>query len=120
VLNALERSQITVSQFILSILTQHQYNEHPVVRDLLFHSPDILSAFLKHSRRNHKLLQCSTRFVQDSYLRELREVASKDSGWHFGALSATTKQLEEFDIEEMAQDIVRRAPGLSELFGVLL
>ncbi|KIK83703.1 hypothetical protein PAXRUDRAFT_153078 [Paxillus rubicundulus Ve08.2h10] len=88
VLDALKRSQITASQFILSILTQHQYNEHPVVRDLLLHSPDILTAFLRHSRRNHELLQCSTRFVQDSYLRELREVASKDSGWHFGALSA--------------------------------
>ncbi|KIK71791.1 hypothetical protein PAXRUDRAFT_91755, partial [Paxillus rubicundulus Ve08.2h10] len=65
-----------------------------------------------------KLLQCSTKFVQDSYLRELQEVASKDSSWHFGALSATTKQLKEFDIEDMAQDIVSQAPGLSELFGV--
>ncbi|KIJ58556.1 hypothetical protein HYDPIDRAFT_68993, partial [Hydnomerulius pinastri MD-312] len=120
VIETLERCQITASQFVLSILTHRQYNDHPVVKDLLLHSPNILSAFLKHPSNDDKLLQCSAELIRNSYLRELRDIASEESGWHFGASSATTKQLEEFSIEEMARDMERHAPGLWDLLGILL
>ena len=120
VFEALESCQITASQFFLSVLTHRQYDNHPVVKDLLLHSPDILSAFLMHPSKNNKSLQHSAEFIKDSYLRELRDVVSEESGWHFGASNATTKQLEDFDIEDMARDMERRAPGLWYLLGALL
>ncbi|KIK90836.1 hypothetical protein PAXRUDRAFT_65422, partial [Paxillus rubicundulus Ve08.2h10] len=43
-----------------------------------------------------------------------------DSGWHFGALSKTAKQLEDFSLEKMAQNMGSDAPELCRMIGLLL
>ncbi|KAG1768805.1 hypothetical protein EDD22DRAFT_999735 [Suillus occidentalis] len=47
-------------------------------------------------------------------------MSSEHAGWHFGASSTTTKQLEDFSIEEMAQEMETSAPTLWSLLGGLL
>ncbi|KAI5982402.1 hypothetical protein EDD15DRAFT_2144998, partial [Pisolithus albus] len=54
------------------------------------------------------------------YRAELKEITSEDRGWHFGALNVTTKQLEEFSIDDMARDMEICAPELWKLLGFLL
>ncbi|KAG1882355.1 hypothetical protein F4604DRAFT_1546252, partial [Suillus subluteus] len=51
---------------------------------------------------------------------EVRRLASKDSGSHFGASSATTEQLEQFNVKDMAQGMIHSAPELWALLGALL
>ncbi|KIK75322.1 hypothetical protein PAXRUDRAFT_173185, partial [Paxillus rubicundulus Ve08.2h10] len=51
---------------------------------------------------------------------ELKKITSEDSGWHFGALSTTTKQLEDFSLEKMAQDMGSDALELCRMIGLLL
>jgi len=47
-------------------------------------------------------------------------MSSERAGWHFGASSTTTKQLEDFSIEEMAREMETSAPALWNLLGGLL
>ncbi|KIK76825.1 hypothetical protein PAXRUDRAFT_17913 [Paxillus rubicundulus Ve08.2h10] len=51
---------------------------------------------------------------------ELKKITSEDSGWHFGALNTTTKQLEDFSLEKMARDMGSDAPELCRMIGLLL
>ncbi|KAF9234423.1 hypothetical protein BU15DRAFT_89990 [Melanogaster broomeanus] len=58
--------------------------------------------------------------VKYTYLREIRDLASGESGWHFGASNASTKQLEDFSIEDTASKMESRAPRWWSLLGTLL
>ncbi|KAG1839900.1 hypothetical protein DFJ58DRAFT_667470 [Suillus subalutaceus] len=50
----------------------------------------------------------------------MQTISSEGAGWHFGASSATTKQLEDFSIKEMAGEMETSAPALWNLLGGLL
>ncbi|KAJ8591097.1 hypothetical protein M405DRAFT_932356 [Rhizopogon salebrosus TDB-379] len=118
IIDILERSNVTASQFVLSLLTCRQLDNHHVVKDLVAHSADILTAFLQHPSKvfthsAHKLLQ-------EQYITDVRKISSENAGWHFGASNATTKQLEDFSIEEMAEEMENSAPELWSLLGGLL
>ncbi|KIK24171.1 hypothetical protein PISMIDRAFT_99041, partial [Pisolithus microcarpus 441] len=47
-------------------------------------------------------------------------ITSEERGWYFSALNVTTKQLEEFSIDNMARDMEICAPELWRLLGFLL
>ncbi|KIJ09702.1 hypothetical protein PAXINDRAFT_87106, partial [Paxillus involutus ATCC 200175] len=47
-------------------------------------------------------------------------LASEESGWHFAASNATIKQLEGFNIEDMARGIEKGAPRTWKFIGALL
>jgi hypothetical protein len=119
-IDVLERNSITASQFILSLLTCRQFNNHHVVQDLVAHSPDILTAFLRHPSKEDAFINSAHRLVREQYITDIRKMSSEDAGWHFGASSTTTKQLEDFSIEEMAQEMETSAPTLWNLLGGLL
>ncbi|KAG1889332.1 hypothetical protein F4604DRAFT_1569200 [Suillus subluteus] len=114
---AFESAGIKVSQFILTLLTCQQFNNHTIVRDLLSHSNDIFVAFLKHPTPNSP---SASHLVQEIYTAEVCRLASKDSGSHFGASSATTEQLEQFNVEDMAQGMIHSTPELWALLGAVL
>jgi len=121
-IEALEMCGFTVSQFLQSLLSTRRYDDHPSVRDLFAsESANILLLLFKHPLGNKTLLMRQARdIVHEIYQKELRILTSGDSGWHFGAWSATTKQLEDFSLEDMAQDMEANAPGLWQMLGVLL
>jgi len=123
VLQALETCQLSVSQFLISILTSRKYDNHPLLKDLLENSGAIFSAVVAHplqDQTNEPLIHWCTRNITKTYQSELLSLTSKHAGWHFNARSATTKQLEEFDIKTMAQDIGNRAPKLWDFLGTLV
>jgi hypothetical protein len=92
---AFESTGIKMSQFILTLLTCQQFNDHTIVRDLLLHANDIFVAFLKYPTPNSP---SASHLMQEIYTAEVCRLASKDSGSHFGALSTTTEQLEQFSV----------------------
>src|SRR6267154_5621536 len=118
--NVLERNSITASQFILSLLTSRQFNNHHIVRDLVAHPPDILTAFLWHPSKEDTFVNSAHQLIHEQYITDIWEMSSERAGWHFGASSTTTKQLEDFSIEEMAQEMETSAPALWNLLGGLL
>ncbi|KIK95409.1 hypothetical protein PAXRUDRAFT_140723, partial [Paxillus rubicundulus Ve08.2h10] len=47
-------------------------------------------------------------------------LTSQTSGWHFGASSAITKQLEDFSLEDMAGGMLACTPTFWHMLGMLL
>lgn len=112
---------MTMSQLLLSTLSSRQHDNHPITVDLLSRSAEIFLAITKHPASGSDMLAKQVHEIScDLYLRELREITSEDHGWHFGAFHTTTKQLEEFRLEDMAQDISMYAPKLWKLLDRLL
>lgn len=120
-IEALEECGFTVSQFLQSLLSTTRYDDHPSVHDLFASSADILLLLFKHPLGDKTSLTKQARdIVHETYQNELKILTSGDSGWHFGAWSATTKQLEDFSLEDMARDMEADAPGLWQMLGTLL
>ena len=67
-----------------------------------------------------KLIELSVDTVKETYHQELHVLTSKDNGWHFGASNATTKQMEDFSLKEMAWKIESSTPWWWKLFGLFL
>ncbi|KAI5982251.1 hypothetical protein EDD15DRAFT_2181145 [Pisolithus albus] len=75
---------------------------------------------MKRCADDKRLFKRATDVQKGIYRAELKEITSEDRGWHFGALNVTTKQLEEFSIDDMARDMEICAPELWRLLGFLL
>ncbi|KAF9230944.1 hypothetical protein BU15DRAFT_83000 [Melanogaster broomeanus] len=120
VLRAMEQCQITVAELVITLLTSRQYKDHQLVQDLLAHSTDILNAFLRHPATEDNVIQKSCDIVKYMYLREIRDLVSGESGWHFRASNTSTKQLEDFSIKNTASKMESRAPRWWSLLGTLL
>jgi hypothetical protein len=119
-LTTFEDARIKPFQFFSMLLTRQELNNHPHVQELLVHSEDLISAMIKHPSRPNNSAHTVTQLIQGVYVREVRTMASEESGSHFGASSANMQQLEEFSIEETAQTMKLNAPGLWGLIGALL
>ncbi|KIK80125.1 hypothetical protein PAXRUDRAFT_159514 [Paxillus rubicundulus Ve08.2h10] len=101
VFEALERCQTTMSLFIVIALTSREYDSHHT-NNLLENSTLVFAVLLEHPSTANKCVRHSIDVVKGTYLWEIQHLASEESGWHFAALNATTKQLEGFNIEDMA------------------
>ncbi|KIK80263.1 hypothetical protein PAXRUDRAFT_766419 [Paxillus rubicundulus Ve08.2h10] len=120
VFEALEHCQTTASQFLKTVLTHWQYDNQPIVQDLLLHSTEVLGTFLAHPIKAQDFMQHCAELILDLYLKEICHAASKDGGWHFGASTATTQQLEDFNLDDMAWDLKAHAPRLWTFVGLLM
>ena len=120
ILEALECCQLMVTDFILTLLTSRQYKDHRLVDDLLVHATDVLDIFLRHPVTQDSVIQHSCDIIKHTYLHEIRGLASAESGWHFGASNSSTKQLEDFSLEEMALEMENHTPQWWSLLSTLL
>jgi len=120
ILKALECCQLTASEFVLTLLTSKQYKDHHLVHDLLTHATDVLDIFLQHPVTRDNVIRHSCDITKCTYLREIHVLASAESGWHFGVSNSSTKQLEDFSLEEMALQMESRAPQWWSLLSTLL
>ena len=118
ILAALDACNITAAEFIISLLTNHEYKDIPA-NNLAECAADILRAFLKVPATRDTMLQAGITHIKTTYLQEMRDLASEEGGWHFKASSMTTKDLEGFRLDDMAQGMQATAPSLWSLFGLL-
>lgn len=118
ILDSLHACNLTAAEFVISLLTDRQYENEPR-NDMAERAADIIDVFLKLPVAQDKLSQLRTAHNQTVYLQEMQDLANETSGWHFGASSMTTKDLETFRIEEMARQMETGAPGLWSLLGLL-
>ncbi|KAI6017690.1 hypothetical protein BKA83DRAFT_110752 [Pisolithus microcarpus] len=113
VFEALDRCQISLAQFITTLLTHQEYEDHQFVVNLL-------NAFLQHPASRDRFTQWSFGVVENTYLQELCCLASEDGSSHFRASSTSTEQLENFSLTAMAQEMEAGAPRWWGLLGTLL
>ncbi|KAF8553793.1 hypothetical protein OG21DRAFT_1381420, partial [Imleria badia] len=96
VFDALDRCEISASEFIIALITSQCYQGHHHRHNLILHCSSIFRILLHHPDTRKNLLELSVDILKETYHQELHVLASEDNGWHFGASSATTKQMEDF------------------------
>ncbi|KAI6111319.1 hypothetical protein F5141DRAFT_982550, partial [Pisolithus sp. B1] len=105
---------------IVTLLTSQEYENHRFVTELFAHSGEILKAFSHHPASQYQFVPNLINVAESTYLQELQCLASEDSGWHFKASCTSTKQLEDFNLREMAQKMEVSTPKWWSLLGTLL
>ncbi|KAG2753217.1 hypothetical protein P692DRAFT_20829322 [Suillus brevipes Sb2] len=111
---------ISLSQFLVTVLTAPCFNDHPTVAELISHNDDIIRTFSRHVKSRTALLEWARTTVNMDCAREVRKLAKIDNGWQFDALHAKAEQIECFRIEEMAMEIEAEAPVLWGLLDAVL
>ncbi|KIK93789.1 hypothetical protein PAXRUDRAFT_144287, partial [Paxillus rubicundulus Ve08.2h10] len=119
ILETMKSCQVIAGQLVLSLLTDRE-QEHHSVNHLVPCAIDVFSAFLQHPSMQDKLKDFILTRARSTYHDEIVSLASQTSGWHFSVSSATTKQLENFSLEDMAGGMLARAPMFWHMLGMLL
>ncbi|KIJ15266.1 hypothetical protein PAXINDRAFT_11806 [Paxillus involutus ATCC 200175] len=119
VLETMQSCQITAGQLVLSLLTDRAQENHSV-NNLVPRAIDIFSVFLQHPSMQDKLKDFVLTRAGSTYREEILSFATQTGGWHFGASSATTKQLEDFSLEDMERGMLAGAPTFWGMLGTLL
>ncbi|KAI6100672.1 hypothetical protein EDD16DRAFT_1458417, partial [Pisolithus croceorrhizus] len=120
IFEALNQCQISAAGLIVTLLTSREYENHPFAADLLACSGEILKAFLQHPASQYQFTSNLFSMAENEYLQELCCLMSEDGGWHFKASCTSVKQLEDFNLREMAQKMEVSAPKWWGLLGTLL
>ena len=90
------------------------------MQNLIDQTDEILLAFYEHPQSSKSTLAWVNDLVKSRYAESVWELAKKENGWHFGALRASAKKLQEFRIKDMAQKMEDLAPELWDLLGLML
>lgn len=117
---AFTQSNISISDFLFTILTTSTNSERFLRTDLLIHGDAICDALLHHPLRPDASLQWANEFVKSKYANEISALVDRDNGLHFSASTASAQQISDFRIEEMAKKMQVLAPHVWNLLDTLL
>ena len=120
VLEALEQTELSITDFLVTILSNKHYENHEVVLQLQLNGTDICKALGHLHVGGSYLFDSASEVTTAAYSREVCEASTGDSGSHFNVSRTSLGQLEEFSIEEMGKQMEKNAPNLWRLLGVLL
>jgi hypothetical protein len=81
---------------------------------------EILTALKAHPQTSKSTLEWASDMMKAQYAQSIQELTKTEHGWHFSALRASAKQLEDFRIEDMAEKMQQLAPELWDMLGVVL
>jgi hypothetical protein len=119
-LESLETHNVTISQLVLSLLRDPRLHNQVAVDNLVSHTTEILTALEVHPHTSKETLKWASNLMKARYASSIRELTRKEHGWHFSALRASAKQLEDFRIEDMAEKMRNLAPELWDMLGEVL
>ncbi|KIJ18410.1 hypothetical protein PAXINDRAFT_109793, partial [Paxillus involutus ATCC 200175] len=122
VLEVLQFTNTSATQFLLSLLTLEQYNNHPIVLDLLSNARELLSTFDKHpsSQCKNSSESIAAEIVMAGYRQEVCSLSAEENGLHFNVSHTSLSRLESFSVKDMAKTMCACAPQLWKLLDVLL
>ena len=120
VIQSLETHNVTASNLVLSLLRDKRLQDQPCAQNLVDQTDEILLAFYEHPKSSKSTLTWANDLIRSRYAESIRELAKKENGWHFGALRASAKKLQEFQIEDMASKMEELAPELWDLLELML
>ena len=120
VLAALAAQKINLADFLISLLGNPYYQDHPVLINLTAWSGDLCTAFYKNRRSSGIIIQWALNTAKQYHSSKILALSDSKHGWHFGAVNATIEQLENFKIEQMAKDLERLSLEMWNLLGAML
>ncbi|KAM6496371.1 hypothetical protein JOM56_009077 [Amanita muscaria] len=120
VFQALEQCGMTVSHLVMALLTEARFKQNLHTVGLLNDAGDLMYALLKHRKVSVEAQKRAGEALHSVYAAEIEALVDVESNWHFSALRAIPKDVEDFKLGELAVDIDSKAPMLSGLLEVLL
>src|SRR6267378_5866108 len=84
-------------------------------QDLLHNSRSLLSAFLEHPQSSNDAWKWASFVVKQKYSQSIRDLAEKDTGWHFGVMHSSERKLLDFQTEDMAIKMQQLVPDLWDM-----
>ena len=120
VINVLIENNLSIVRLITVVLTEKSFKNHPLAKDLLENSETILIHLLGHSRLPESTQNRACALVERIYARELRVLVLQSNGWHFSALRAAPRDIEDFGLDEMSLEYMKTAPRIWSLLDALL
>jgi len=124
VLEALEQTGLSVSSFLISLVSLERYENHRAIIHLMSHGPELLIALRKFLNKNVRGVPPSTsvasEIMMETYAQEIRHASAGENGSHFNVSHTSLNQLEEFSVNNLATQMEQCAPQFWRLLDVLL
>ena len=117
--SALQISGLSVSDYVVILLEQPKLQEHPCTVNLVNNATKIIMALSTHLYSKDSAFNWAAMTMRKKYSDAIKRLISCEE-WHFNASHASAKQLEDFQIEEMAVKMKELAPDLWLMLDVLL
>ena len=112
-------SELTISDFILTLLGDSNLKTHPCTLMLVKNMSNIITALSRHSHSAGSAFAWANDIVKKKYIESIKEL-TRNEDWHFNASHASAQDLDDFHIEDMALKMKSLAPDLWNILGLLL
>ncbi|KAF8971524.1 hypothetical protein BDZ97DRAFT_1786939 [Flammula alnicola] len=110
----------TIKDFLEFFLGEPTFEDSATRHFFIAECPDLINALFNHKDTREPILSTCLLLCTEILMSEIAQMASKQSGWHFSAKTASAAQLEAFSIEEMAAELRSETPLLWRTIGCLL
>ncbi|KZP29810.1 hypothetical protein FIBSPDRAFT_946680 [Athelia psychrophila] len=112
VISCLSVNNVTASSFVLSLLEDSDYVNHPCTEDLVQQMHNIFEAFEKHYKLLESAMDWAKSYMECNHSNSINQLAHVNGRFDFGALHTSEHQLKTFQIEDMACEIEDHEPAL--------
>ncbi|KAG2125102.1 hypothetical protein DEU56DRAFT_584983, partial [Suillus clintonianus] len=120
VLQCLEVNKMTISDFIEQLLQSTEETHESAKNDLVRNGLDICTHLYQYPNTRTSMSLWAHGVVRSALSAEIKDLARKDNRLHFHAKSATTEQLENLFMPQLAEKIRKHAPTVWRLIFSLL
>ena len=110
---------ISLSQFLVTVLTLPVFKTHPIVVDTLSATRQVITAFTNNKASSETMLRWAGDTFSAVCSRELRDLGTGDEQWYFNVHRARSEQIESFQINNFTSQIEKDAPTLCSFLGQL-
>ena len=94
ILETLHVHQLDISKFIVNLLSNQHYAEHPIVHGLISNSCEICTALMNSSGESGLNWVCD--FAKERYKSDIVNLVQGRHEWEFSTVHASAEQIEEF------------------------
>ncbi|KAJ7721904.1 hypothetical protein B0H16DRAFT_1790230 [Mycena metata] len=117
--DVLQQEHVPAADFVITLLERNSYRDHPCTKSLVDNAPAIIDLFAKHPDSSESTFRWARNTIQKRTADSIKRLTANQD-WHFDASHASAKDLEDFQIEEMAREMKEIAPDLWNLLHLLL
>ncbi|EIW58994.1 uncharacterized protein TRAVEDRAFT_48125 [Trametes versicolor FP-101664 SS1] len=114
VLSHLQSVNVTLSELLSFVVVHNQFNRPNDIlfQDLVANTRVIHAALYHNSATASSSLAWAQDITRAHHSGAVSQLTSVSHGWHFGAMQADPMQIQDFQLDDMADDLERSAPDL--------
>ena len=120
ILQVMLDSGTTISEFLSHIFEDREFDNHPTMQDIEDNIKAVLSTLFDHHALRYPVLQWALMVTNGDHAKSIRALTRTSQGWHFSASNASADQIQDFELEDMADSMETCTPHLWKMIKGLL